>query len=53
MRIGATANLFTKEFAGIRGMAGLTFLMQPKAKIAKGVYDHGFTTIVIQAGAEY
>lgn len=58
-RIGATANFFTKEFAGVRGMTGLTFLMQPKSKVdPKNVnkddkYNHGFTTIVLQAGAEF
>ena len=53
MRIGGTANFFTKELAGVRGMAGLTFLMQPKAKISKTEKDYGFTTVVLQAGAEF
>ncbi len=60
MRIGATANLFTKEIAGVRGMAGLTFLMQPKSTVDKDddnedlkTKDYGFMTFVIQAGAEY
>ena len=53
MRIGVTANFFTKELAGVRGMAGLTFLMQPKAKISKTEKDYGFTTVVLQAGAEF
>lgn len=53
MRIGVTANFFTKELAGVRGMAGLTFLMQPKAKIATGDKDYGFTTLMLSAGAEY
>lgn len=60
MRIGATANFFTKELAGVRGMAGLTFLMQPKSKVdSKDInedgnkYDYGFTTIMLQAGAEF
>ncbi len=58
-RIGATANFFTKELAGVRGMAGLTFLMQPKSKVdpdkanKDDKYNHGFTTIVLQAGAEF
>ena len=63
MRIGATANLFTKEIAGVRGMAGLTFLMQPKSTVVKDdkstteknekEEDHGFMTFVLQAGAEF
>jgi hypothetical protein len=60
MRIGITANFFTKELAGIRGMAGLTFLMQPQSKVDKKdingdgkTKDYGFTTIVLQAGAEF
>lgn len=60
MRIGVTANFFTKELAGIRGMAGLTFLMQPESKVGNNTYndngrkkDYGFTTIVLQAGAEF
>lgn len=60
MRIGITANFFTKELAGIRGMAGLTFLMQPESKVDKKdinqdgkTKDYGFTTIVLQAGAEF
>lgn len=60
MRIGVTANFFTKEIAGVRAMAGLTFLMQPKSKVdAKDIngdgkkYDYGFTTIALQAGAEF
>ncbi len=59
MRIGVTANFFTKELAGVRGMAGLTFLMQPKSKVDKSgtydgkKYDYGFTTLVLQAGAEF
>ena len=52
-RIGATANVFTKEFGGVRGMAGFTFLMQPKTKLEAGEKDYGFMTFVIQAGAEY
>ena len=52
-RIGVTANVFTKEFGGVRGMAGFTFLMQPKAKLEAGEKDYGFSTFVIQAGAEY
>ncbi len=61
MRIGVTANFFTKELAGVvRGMAGLTFLMQPESKVGNNTYndngrkkDYGFTTIVLQAGAEF
>jgi hypothetical protein len=59
MRIGVTANFFTKELAGIRGMAGFTFLMQPESKVRKATTDnlktkdYGFTTIVLQAGAEF
>ena len=60
MRIGVTANFFTKELAGIRGMAGLTFLMQPESKVdSKDINgdgkkrDYGFTTIALQAGAEF
>lgn len=53
MRIGVTANFFTKELAGIKGMAGITFLMQPQTKIATGDKDYGFTTLMISAGAEY
>lgn len=53
MRIGVTSNFFTKELAGIRGMAGITFLMQPKTKIATGEKDYGFMTLMISAGAEY
>ncbi|MBP5591298.1 hypothetical protein J6Y50_05525 [bacterium] len=60
MRIGVTANFFTKELAGIRGMAGLTFLMQPESKVDKKdingdgkTKDFGFTTIALQAGAEF
>ncbi len=60
MRIGITANFFTKELAGVRGMAGLTFLMQPESKVDKKdingdgkTKDYGFTTIVLQAGAEF
>ena len=60
MRIGLTANFFTKEFAGVRGMAGLTFLMQPKNTVDKkdinkdGIKnDYGFTTVLLQAGAEF
>ena len=54
-RIGVTANFFTKELAGIRGMAGLTFLMQPEQKLTKSgaLKDYGFTTVVLQAGAEF
>lgn len=59
-RIGATANFFTKELAGFRGMTGLTFLMQPKSKVGTATYnengrvhDYGFMAIVLQAGAEY
>ena len=57
-RIGATANVFTKEFGGVRGMTGLTFLMQPESNNGKKgtnkkVYQHGFTTLVLQAGAEF
>ena len=59
-RIGATANFFTKELAGVRAMAGLTFLMQPESKVGNNTYkengrkkDYGFTTIVLQAGAEF
>ena len=60
MRIGITANFFTKELAGVRGMAGLTFLMQPESKVDKKdingdgkTKDYGFMTIVLQAGAEF
>lgn len=60
MRIGVTANFFTKELAGVRAMAGLTFLMQPESKVDKKdingdgkTRDYGFTTIVLQAGAEF
>lgn len=60
MRIGITANFFTKELAGVRGMAGLTFLMQPESKVDKKdingdgkTRDYGFTTIALQAGAEF
>ena len=60
MRIGVTANFFTKELAGIRGMAGLTFLMQPESKVDKKdingdgkTKDFGFTTIALQAGGEF
>ena len=60
-RIGATVNFFTKELAGVRGMAGLTFLMQPESKVGTvatynengRIKDYGFTTIVLQAGAEF
>ena len=60
MRIGVTANFFTKELGGVvRGMAGLTFLMQPESTVDKKdsngdnrKKDYGFTTIVLQAGAE-
>ena len=59
-RIGATANFFTKELAGIRAMAGFTFLMQPESKVGNNTYnengrkkDYGFTTVVLQAGAEF
>ena len=60
-RIGATANFFTKELAGFRGMTGLTFIMQPKNKVGTAdaynedgrVHDYGFMAIVLQAGAEY
>ena len=60
MRIGVTANFFTKELAGVRGMAGFTFLMQPESQVDKKDIngdgrkkDYGFTTIVLQAGAEF
>lgn len=60
MRIGVTANFFTKELAGVRAMAGLTFLMQPESKVDKKdingddkIKDYGFTTIALQAGAEF
>ena len=60
MRIGVTANFFTKELAGVRAMAGLTFLMQPESKVDKKdingdgkTKDYGFTTIALQAGAEF
>ena len=53
MRIGVTANFFTKELAGVRGMAGLTFLMQPDSKITTSEKVYGFTTVVLQAGAEF
>lgn len=52
-RIGVTANFFTKELAGVRAMAGLTFLMQPETKVTKTQKDYGFTTVVLQAGAEF
>lgn len=60
MRIGVTANFFTKELAGVRAMAGLTFLMQPESTVDKKDIngdgkkkDYGFTTIALQAGAEF
>ena len=60
MRIGVTANFFTKEIAGVRAMAGLTFLMQPASTVDKKDIngdgkkkDYGFTTIALQAGAEF
>lgn len=60
MRIGVTANFFTKELAGVRAMAGLTFLMQPESKVDKNdingdgkTKDYGFMTIALQAGAEF
>lgn len=60
MRIGVTANFFTKELAGVRAMAGLTFLMQPESTVDKTDIngdgkkkDYGFTTIALQAGAEF
>ena len=60
MRIGVTANFFTKELAGIRGMAGFTFLMQPESKVDKKdingdgkTKDYGFMTFALQAGAEF
>ena len=60
MRIGVTANFFTKELAGVRAMAGLTFLMQPASTVDKKdinsddkTKDYGFTTIALQAGAEF
>ena len=53
MRIGVTANFFTKELAGVRGMAGITFLMQPDTKITTSEKVYGFTTIALQAGAEF
>ena len=60
MRIGVTANFFTKELAGVRAMAGLTFLMQPESNVDKKdingdgkTKDYGFTTIALQAGAEF
>ena len=60
MRIGLTLNFFTKELAGVRGMAGLTFLMQPESKVGSATVndngrtkDYGFTTVVLQAGAEF
>ena len=39
-------------------MTGLTFLMQPESNNGKKgtnkkVYQHGFTTLVLQAGAEF
>lgn len=59
-RIGATANFFTKELAGIRAMTGFTFLMQPESKVGNGTYnengrkkDYGFMAFVLQAGAEF
>ena len=60
MRIGVTANFFTKELTGVRAMAGLTFLMQPESTVDKKDIngdgkkkDYGFTTIALQAGAEF
>ena len=60
MRIGVTANFFTKELAGIRAMTGLTFLMQPESTVDKKDInqdgkkkDYGFMTIALQAGAEF
>ena len=60
MRIGVTANFFTKELAGIRGMAGFTFLMQPESTVDKKDIngdgkkkDYGFMTFALQAGAEF
>ena len=60
-RIGVTANFFTQELGGVvRGMAGLTFLMQPESKVDSKdsnndgrKKDYGFTTIMLQAGAEF
>ena len=60
MRIGVTANFFTKELAGVRAMTGFTFLMQPESKVDKKdvngdgkTKDYGFMTFVLQAGAEF
>ncbi|MBP5405791.1 hypothetical protein J6Z19_01405 [bacterium] len=60
MRIGVTANFFTKELEGVRAMAGLTFLMQPESTVDKKDIngdgkkkDYGFMTVVLQAGAEF
>lgn len=57
MRLGVTANFFTKELAGVRAMAGFTFIDQFKSEIYKKngtkVYDYGFMAFVLQAGAEF
>ncbi|HSW60497.1 MAG TPA: hypothetical protein VLJ60_06830 [bacterium] len=60
VRFGVTANFFAKDIKGVRSFAGVTFLMQPEAKIVgkstsqmiAAEDDYGFTTIMLSAGAE-